>query len=149
MVVERVRVRNRWHDLIVFDQDCSLLAFASQVLQVDYKPEQCAWISRLNDDGSPLVVVVFDRFSPFNCEMSIASDGTKRWYSRAFVSTCYRYAFNQMGLRRITVVVEEDNFKSLKMCRQLGHVQEAVLKEWFGDKDGIAMRMTKKECKWL
>ena len=112
-------------------------------------PNLSAWISRLNEDGTPLAVVVFDRFDEHNCQMHIASDGTKRWYSKEFVSTCYRYAFNQMGLKRVTVVIREDNERSLKMCRQLGHTQECILKSWFGDKDGVLMRMLKTECKWL
>lgn len=135
--------------MIVFDQDHALLAFASQVLNVKFDPSQCSWISRLNPDGSPLVVVVFTRFTPYNCEMSIASDGSRKWYSKEFVSTCYRYAFIQAKLWRITVVIEDDNEKSLKLCRQLGHTQESVLKHWFGEKDGIVMRMTKDTCKWL
>lgn len=134
---------------ITHAQDLELLEFANRTLGVKFNPGQCAWISRLNDDGTPLVVVVFDRFSPYNCEMTIATDGSKRWYSREFVGILSRYAFNQMKLRRVTVVVGEDNQKSLKMCRQLGYVQEAILKDWFGDKDGVAMRMTRAECKWI
>lgn len=135
--------------MITLKQDTALLHWAGDIIGATYNPDLSVWISRLNDDGTPLVVVIFDRFDEYNCQMHIASDGTKRWYSRDFVSTCYRYAFNQMKLRRITVVIREDNARSLKACRQLGHVQEGVLKEWFGDKDGIAMRMLKTECKWL
>lgn len=135
--------------MIVWEQRPELLEFANRVLEVEFKPEQCAWIGRLNPDGSPLAVVVFDRFSPFNCEMSIASDGTRKWFSREFVGVCFRYAFKQMGLKRVTVVVEETNAKSLKMCRQLGYVEEARLVQWYGDVDGIAFRMLKDECRWL
>lgn len=135
--------------MIIFEQRAELLEFANRILEVKFNPAQCVWISRLNEDGTPLVVVVFDRFSPYNCEMSIASDGTRRWYSREFVGICFRYAFNQMKLNRVTVVVEEDNEKSLKMCRQLGYVEEGRLVQWYGDVDGIAFRMLKKECKWL
>jgi RimJ/RimL family protein N-acetyltransferase len=135
--------------LITFKQDRDLLRWAGDVIGATYNPDLSAWISKLNPDGTPLVVVVFDRFDEHNCQMHIASDGTKRWYSKEFVSTCYRYAFNQMNLKRVTVVIREDNVKSLKACKQLGHTQEGILKAWFGKKDGVLMRMLKTECKWL
>lgn len=81
--------------------------------------------------------------------MSIATDGDARWGSREFMRVCYSYVFHQCKLRRITVVVEADNERSLVMCRKLGHVQEGVLKQWFGAKDGIVFRMLKEECKWV
>jgi RimJ/RimL family protein N-acetyltransferase len=135
--------------VILLKQDPGYLKWAGDVIGATYDPTRSAWISRLNDDGTPLAVVVFDRFDEYNCQMHIASDGTKRWYSREFVSTCYRYAFLQMNMRRISVVIREDNARSLKLCRQLGHVEEGVLKEWFGDKDGVLMRMLKTECRWI
>lgn len=125
------------------------LAFANRVLNVNFDAAQVAWITALNDDGSIAAVTVFSRFSRYDCEMSIATDGRRRWASRLFIGTCYRYAFNQMKLVRVTAVAQDDNEKSLVMLGKLGHVEEARLKHWFGEHDGIVMRMLKEECKWL
>lgn len=39
------------------------------------------------------------------------------------------YVFSQLGLKRLTVFVDADNEKSLKLTSHLGFVDEAVLKE--------------------
>jgi RimJ/RimL family protein N-acetyltransferase len=135
--------------LIVFEQDVRLLAFASAVLNVRFDPAQSSWISNVQKDGAPLAVVVYTRFSPYNCEMSIATDGGRSWATRPFLRECYRYPFVQIGLQRVTGVVEDGNESALRLNRKLGHVEEARLKAWFGDKDGIVFRLLKDECKWL
>jgi RimJ/RimL family protein N-acetyltransferase len=135
--------------LIVFDQDPRLLAFASVVLGVRFDPAQSTWISNIADDGEPLAVVVYTRFSPYNCEMSIATDGRRKWATRAFLRSCYRYPFIQLGLVRVTGVVEDGNERALRLNQALGHVEEARLKSWFGAKDGIVFRLLKSECRWI
>lgn len=144
-----VRVPHGARPVIDHTQKLEYIDFANRVLDVDFDPAQCAWIAALNEDGTIAAVTVFNFVTTYNCEMSVASDGGRRWASRAFLGTCYRYAFRQLGLVRVTAVVEEDNTTSLTMCRKLGHVEEARLKNWFGTKDGVVMRMLKGECKWL
>jgi len=124
-----------------------LLQFASDVLRVPLYSTHCKTIANVTDEIE--AVVVYTRFTPHNCEMSIATNGKRTWGTRAFIKTCYRYPFIQCGLNRITVVIEADNDYSLRLCRKLGHVEEGCLKEWFGSKDGIVMRMLKSECVWL
>jgi RimJ/RimL family protein N-acetyltransferase len=134
---------------ITTQQEPSWLGWASSVLSVKFDQSQSAWITRLNDDGTPSAVVVYTRFSPHNCEMSIATDGKRAWASREFLRVVYRYPFEQLALARVTAVIEQDNTPSLSMCRKLGHVQEGTLKQWFGAKDGIVMRMLRSECRWI
>lgn len=139
--------------MIELTQHPILLSWAADILKVKFDASQAVWISHLKPLGGGEIdveaVVVFTRFSTHNCEMSIATNGKKRWATRAFMRTCYRFAFEQLKLARITVVIEHDNETSLRMCRKLGHTEEGRLKHWFGDKDGILMRMTRQECKWL
>ncbi len=133
--------------MIVLEQDERLLEWARQVLKVKFEPNQATWISLVDDEIR--AVVVYTRFSTHNCEMSIATDNAKTWATRKFMRACYRYAFDQLKVARVTVVIEEDNEASIELCRRLGHVEEGRLKHWFGDKDGILMRMTREECKYL
>lgn len=135
--------------MISHAQNIEYLEFANRVLNVKFEPKECAWITNLDDAGNPLAVTIYNRFSPHNCEMSIATNGSRKWASKKYIGICYRYPFIQMGVARISVVIEEKNSKSLMLCRKLGHVEEARLKSWFGDQDGILMRMTREECKWL
>jgi RimJ/RimL family protein N-acetyltransferase len=130
-------------------QEPAWLGWAASVLNVKFDAAQSSWITRLNDDGTPCAVVVYTRFSPHNCEMSIATDGGSRWASREFIGVCYRYPFKQLGLSRISIVIEEDNTRSLNLARKLGHVQEGILQQWFGTKNGVLMRMLANECRWV
>lgn len=137
--------------MISHEQNPDYLAWASKVLDVEYRPDPntTVWMTRLNEDGSVAAVVIFTDFRTHNCEMSVASDGKSMWATREFLGRCYRYAFNQMKMRRVTAIVEDGNKKSLAMCRKLGHVEEGRLCCWFGQKDGIVMRMLREECKWI
>lgn len=134
--------------MISCEQNAAWLAFANEILDVDFTAEQCVWISHIAD-GQPIAVAVYNRFSKHNCEMSIATDGRRIWATRAFLRACYLYPFKQMNLRRVSAVVEETNAMSLKLCRKLGHTEEARLKSWFGEQDGVLFRMMKEDCKWL
>lgn len=137
--------------MIDFAQKPEYLAFANRVLSVQFEgdPTKNVWLTRLDASGDILAVVVYSNFSVHNCEMSVASNGKANWATREFLGVCYRYPFNQLGKRRVTAVVSDKNTASLRMCKKLGHVEEARLKCWFGDQDGIVMRMLKEECKWL
>lgn len=130
-------------------QKSEYVDFANSVLGVHFDHGRCMTITALDEAGKILAVTVFNMFSEFNCEMSIATDGRKRWFSRQYAKQCYSYPFLQLGLRRVTGVAEEDNEAALNLNRKLGHVEEARLKHWFGAKDGILFRMLKEECKWL
>lgn len=126
-----------------------MLDWASKKLNVEYDPKDCAWLTNVSKSGEIQAVVVYNRFSPFNCEMSVASNGNKKWFNRESAKTWFGYPFNQMKLRRVTAVTETGNDKSIKMLEQLGFVKEAILRHWFGDIDGILYCMTKENCKWI
>lgn len=118
------------------------------MLGVKFTPDMARWISNIDDDGKLLGVVVLSRFTPWNCELSAASVSPKTW-SRAMLKAVFSYCFIDCGLSRITAVVEDGNITALEFDKRLGFVQEGRLKDWYGDKDGILLRMTRDECRWL
>lgn len=132
---------------VSFDQNPEWLVMASELLRVKFRPEESAWISSI-DGRELLAVTVFTRFSPHNCEMSIAS-WSPRWCFRQYLDLCFGYAFRQCKLSRVSVVCEEDNDKSRDMVQRLGWKEEARLSRWFGRKDGILYRMLRDECQWI
>jgi hypothetical protein len=133
--------------VIVLEQDRRLLEFACDGLGVKFDPAQSVWLASVTDEIE--AVVVYTRFSQHNCEMSIATNLKKTWARRDFLRCVYRYPFAQRQMARVTAVIEEDNIPSLTMCRRLGHVEEGRLKQWFGARDGVVMRMLRSECRWL
>lgn len=134
--------------MIYAGQDLFILEWASDILGVKFDPKQCAWIAKVSQDFDIIAVVVYTRFSPWNCEMSIASKNPK-WASKGFLKFAFSYPFEQLKLTRVTAAVEPDNSKSIDMLERLGFIQEATLSEWFGDKDALIYRMKRSECKWL
>lgn len=93
-------------------------------------------------------VVVFSRFSEWNCEITVASS-TPSFLTPMFLRAWFRYPFLQCRLRRITAIVDERNTRSLRLTRKLGFTEEATLKELFGEANGILFGMLKHECRWL
>lgn len=134
---------------VVLTQIPECLEFANKVLGVKFDPMMARWISNIGTDGKLLGVVVLDRFSPWNCELSAASVSPKTW-SKAMLKAVFKYCFTDLNLCRVTAVVEDGNITALEFDKRLGFVQEARLKDWYGEgKDGIALRMLRAECRWI
>lgn len=136
--------------IVTCDQRPEYFEFASQILQANYSHGgECKVITQLHDDGYPAAVAVYSRFHETNLEMSIASDGSKRWINKAYLYACFAYPFNVLGKRRIMGVVEEGNEAAMRLDLHLGFVEEGRLRKWFGEKDGILLGMLREECRWL
>lgn len=134
----------------------ALLQWAAQNLGlIGFSPE-ARTISHMlqNDDGSvqPLAVVVFDRWTEFTCEVSIASDETGRWTSKGFIRTVYDYVFIHAKKLRMNMAVSLQNEKPINMHTALGHVVDGQLRDGFGEgHDGILYGFTKQDylaSKW-
>lgn len=140
---------------VIQEQRQEFFDFASRVLGVEYRHEHGdRVIANVCNDGNILAVSVYSHFTATNCEMSIASDGSRRWMSKGFLKVSYLYPFIQCGLLRVTGIVEPDNTEALRLDEHIGMVREGVLRNWFKGKDGtvkdgILMGMTREECKWI
>jgi RimJ/RimL family protein N-acetyltransferase len=131
---------------IITIQDPRLVAVANQQLGTRHTDENCRTIAALG--AELLCVVIYSRFTPWHCEMSIAS-WHPAWCNRRFLRRAYTYPFVELGLRRIHVVTQESNTSTISLVQRLGHTREAQLRGWFGNEDGILYRMMREECKWL
>jgi L-amino acid N-acyltransferase YncA len=134
--------------VISIDQKPEYFDFINEILDVKFDPAQSICIASLSDDGGVLGVVMFSRFMEFNCELSVASTSPK-FLTRKFLNVIFHYAFLTAGKHRITAVVEDGNLGALGINKRLGFTEEARLKGWYGEKDGIILRMLRSECRWL
>lgn len=134
---------------ITTDQDIRLLLWAAERLQVQpWNPDQVRWIAGWSDAG-PVFVVIYSRFSDRNCELTIATDGTRRWATRKALKAIFTVPFRQWGLRRVSFIVRADNQASIDLCQRLGAVREGVVRKTFpGDVDGVVLGMLAEECLW-
>lgn len=134
--------------MIDIQQKPEYFDFINCILGVKFLPSESVVIASLDDDGATLGVVAFSRFTQFNCELSVASNSPK-FLTRNFLNVLFHYAFVTAGKRRITAIIEDGNIKALDMDSRLGFVEEGRAKHWYGDKDGIILRMLREECAWL
>lgn len=139
---------------IDLSQDARLLAWAAERLEGTFAPETCRWVAGLAD-GGVVFVVVYSHFSSRNCQLSIATDGSKRWATRRTLRAIFSAPFAHWNLRRVTFVVAADNDRSLKMMQHcgrspLGVVPEGRVRAAFpNDVDGLLFGMLREECRWL
>ncbi len=133
--------------MISLEQRQEFFDYMNERLSSDFTPDKSRCIASV-EDGKILGAVIFDRFTKYGCELSIASDHP-RFLTRNFIHvTCY-YAFVTCGKIRITTLVKEHNKRSIKLTKGIGFIHEATLKQAYGDQDAILFRMLKDECKWL
>ena len=133
---------------IIAAQDWPLLDWAQHRLDTSWDASQVRWLSGIAD-GLPVFVVVYSRFSERNCELSIATDQTKRWATRKALRAIFHIPFNQWRLRRVTFVINAENKVSIDLCERLGAVREGVVRKSFpGDADGLVLGLLREENKW-
>lgn len=122
--------------------------FINRILDVKFDPSQSVCFSTIDSSGQILGVAVFSRFMPYNVELSVASI-TPTFLTRGLLDVVFHYAFITAKKRRITAVIEDGNINAINMDKRLGFIEEGRLKNWYGDKDGIILRMLREECRWI
>jgi len=70
---------------------------------------------------------------------------TSKWFYWAI----FDYPFNQLGVKRCSVLVHENNERALNLNKKLGFVGDTVIKDYFPDGDAVLLAMYKKDCRWL
>lgn len=131
-----------------FEQKLEYLQFAEQSLKVHFPQASCTWLTSLDEAGSILGVVVYERCTQYNCEMSVAA-ASPLFLNRRALRVFFRYPFTQLNLRRVTAMVSVQNTHAYQFNRRLGFSVEGCARRWYGDADGILLGMLKEECKWL
>lgn len=103
----------------------------------------------LEDDGKPVAAVIYNLFSGADIAMHVAAEG-KRWMTREYLATVFRYPFLQLGCRRVTGYVPASNETALRFDLHLGFQREGLMRQAMqnGD-DVIVLGMLKNECRWI
>lgn len=95
-----------------------------------------------------VAAVLFNGYTKTNICMHVVSEG-KHWMTREYLRVCFDYPFNQVGVKRITGVVESGNEAALRFNRHLGFREEAVIHDGCEAGDLILMGMYRDECRFL
>lgn len=90
--------------------------------------------------------VVFTQYSVANIVIACALEAP---LTRRFLRGIFYYPFHQLGVRRVTALVDSKNAKSRQLVEHAGFVQEGVMREAAPDDDVVIYGLTKKACRWL
>lgn len=100
-------------------------------------------------DGEVIAAVVYDDFNGSNIFMHCAARPGKRWLNRWFLHEAFKFPFETLGARRITLWIEASNAASKRFAEHLGFTREAMLEG--AAKDGgwvMIYRMMRGECRY-
>lgn len=101
-------------------------------------------------DGGLIAGVTFTNFDGVNVWMDCAATVKSRWLDRRGLFAIFHYVFEQLGCVRASLMVPEDNEKSLKLVRNAGFEYEATLERAApNNKNMLVFRMFKENCRWL
>jgi len=103
----------------------------------------------LEKAGRLAAVVVYDGFSACDCNMHIASDGSRRWMTRELLVAAFRYPFVTAGLNRVTGLVPAKNVEALAFDQKLGFRLEGVCREALPDDDVVILGLLKRDCPFI
>lgn len=134
LLVEHGRnVQARRVSVISFAQDPEALEWACRKLDVQRAYfGKCAIISI--DD--PKTVVVYSSFNGINCEITVASDGVF-WTRPEYMKVFLAYPFQQLGCRRVTILVMESNNRVCRLAKRMGFTEEGVLRKYMASGEDV------------
>lgn len=116
--------------MIITVQDSRLVAWAQSKLGVSFNAGAFT-IAKITDE-KVVCVVVYSNWHATGCEMAIAST-TPKWATPGFIRACMDYPYNQLGLKRVSMVTSASNMPCRKLCRYLGAKIEGRLRKWYAD----------------
>lgn len=104
-------------------------------------------------DGQIAGAVVYDGFTPYDCNVHIAIKD-KRCVNRRTIRAVFDYPFEQLKLYRVTALVGSRNEKSLAFVSALGFKVEGTKHRALGIDNGVIedeviFGMVREECTWL
>lgn len=102
----------------------------------------------LEHHGAVVCGVIYDNYTKDDIRMHVAASHVC-WCRPQYLRVFFDYPFNQLGCRRVTGIVHEDNLLARQVDEKLGFVQEGRIRQAFANKDGILYGMLRDECKWL
>ena len=133
---------------LIYGQDDRLLPWAQERIGVGFRKDATA--IGLERDGQIVASVVYDNFGECDCNMHIASDGTKAWMSKSLLLAAFAYPFDQCGLLRVTGLVPADNADALAFDENLGFVREGYHpKAGPGGKDLVSLGLLRENCRFV
>jgi RimJ/RimL family protein N-acetyltransferase len=126
----------------------AVVEWVSSILDVgDFGP--AIGIGTLDHNDELIAGVLYNGYTKNNICMHIASNGSRRWMTKAFLWMCFDYPFSQLGCTRVTGLVDETNLEAQHFNERLGFTLETRLEKACEQGDLLIYRMWRHECRFL
>jgi hypothetical protein len=129
-----------------------LIAWAEPRMGVEAgcAPRETIALGVLDDAGEIHAVIWFNAFYSTYASLHIASNGGKRWATRAVLRTVFAFAFEHLKLTRLNFLVSVNNVAVQVLALKVGLRIEGTTRCGANDgSDGILFGMLAQECRWL
>lgn len=134
---------------LIYDDQDRLLKWACERIGIERFRDDARAIG-CERGGVIVATAVFDGFNDVDCNVHLASDGTKRWMSRDFLFAAMAYPFIQCGFRRLTGLVPAGNADALAFNEHFGFRREGFHRKAATDGgDIISMGLLRSECRFI
>lgn len=134
---------------MIYGEEDRLLPWARERIGLSgFRPD--AYTIGLERDGDLVAVVVYDGFTDTDCNMHIASDGTRRWMNKELLVSAFSYPFIQLRMQRVTGLVPAYNQAALQFDEHLGFKREGLHRKALpGGGDIVSLGMIREECRFI
>ena len=135
---------------VLFGLDDTVAEFVQNILRTDLHLGPYTALGVIRDDELVGGVLYHDYYRDVgNIQMTVAST-TPRWLSREVIQICMNYPFTELGCRRVTSLVREDNPHAQRFNERLGFILEGRIRQGAGvHGDQLLYGMLKDECRWI
>lgn len=134
---------------VIYGEDDRLLPWAAERIGIMGFRRDATAIG-LEKDGEIVAAAVYDCFTPADCSVHLASDGSRRWLNKEFLVAGFAYPFIQCGFDSITGLVPADNADALRFDLHIGWKTVGVRhKAAPGGKDIVILEMLRADCRWI
>lgn len=110
-----------------------------------YSPNLGSYIG-LEKDGQIIAATGYEDYTGKSVRTHIAVEGK---ITKEFLRYIFWYPFNQLKVKKLIGLVSSGNEKALKLDKNFGFVEEAVVKDVYEDGDLHILTMTKEQCRFL
>jgi len=132
---------------ITYENPERLIAWAAD--RIGFEPRQDVKAIGWTDGDTLKAVTLYDGFSECDCNIHIASDGSRQWLTRGYLRASFWHPFIQWKLRRVTGLVPSKNQDALRFDLHLGFEREGYIRHALPDDDIIVLGMLRENCRFI
>lgn len=100
----------------------------------------------LEKDGVIIAATGYEDFTGVSVRTHIAVNGK---ITKEFLRFIFWYPFEQLKVKKLIGLVSSGNEKALKLDKNFGFVEEAIVKDVYKDGDLHILTMTRDQCRFL